>query len=639
MADSVRKDFLPGQRLSRRSFLKAASAGAGMFVLAACGGAPAAPAATTAPAVAPTTAPTLAPIVEPTKVPAATAVPAATTAPAAGAGTTMNGVTLPADAAPVEYQTYVAYFDLTADFTSTNFMETVYKQGGFGSLTNLTGEPLVRLDKNFQVQPAAALKWSSDESGKVWTFELDPNLVWSDGTPLTAEDYVATFRYCADPKHAWDFAWYYSAPGAIKNWDKCVAGELPLEQLGVTAKDTNTLVIETETPAPFLPAKIFYSEVLNGKKLSETGSGLYNSDPATSISSGPFVLKEWKKGERLVYEANPTYKGSNKPLYQKLISIGAKPETMFAGYQAGEVDFLTGSQLQTADNEIIAADPDLSKQVKPTAQDFRTDYLFFDCQTPPFNDIKVRQAFGHIIDRDGIIANIIKPSQGIPAYSFLMPGFPASNSEGLKDIQNYDPEKGRALLKEAGFEGGKGFPKLTLWLRNEAQLRQAMAQSIAATIKQEYGIEVEVSNKEFKTFMDGINAKPTQIQFGLVSYGIDFLDPSNMLGVWLTGGRHNWNNKTFDDLVLNAAESTDQVGRIKQFQDAEKLMVEEAPAIWIYHRTVADLVKPYVKGAALEPNVSGSAGLQWPGYSAFSDAMSTLYNTQDITNFRKEPPK
>ena len=125
----------------------------------------------------------------------------------------------------------------------------------------------------------------------------------------------------------------------------------------------------------------------------------------------------------------------------------------------------------------------------------------------------------------------------------------------------------------------------------------------------------------------------------MVSYGIDFLDPSNMLGVWLTGGRHNWNNKTFDDLVLKAAESTDQTGRIKQFQDAEKLMVEEAPAIWSYHRTVADLVKPYVKGAALEANVTGSAGLQWPGYSAFSDAMSTLYHTKDVMNFRKEPPK
>lgn len=626
-------------RLNRRTFLRAAAIGAGSAVLVACGGGGAtSPTAAPATLVPPTTAPTLAPIVQATPVPEATPAPAPTEAPAAGAATTINGVTLPADAAAPEYQTFVTYFDISADFTSLNQMETVYKSGGFGSITNLMGDTIIRLDKNFQVQPAAALTWEADDTGKVWTFNLDPNLVWQDGSPLTADDYVATFRYAADPTHAWDFAWYYSAPGAIKNWDKVVAGELPVEELGVRAEGPNTLIFETETPAPFLPAKLAYSEVLNAKKLAETGSGLYNSDPATALSSGPYILKEWAKGERVVLEANPTYKGTNLPRIQKVIQIAARPEAYFAGYQAGEVDRVTGESLQTADNEIIANDPELQKQVRLTASDFRTDYLFFDCQTPPFNDVRVRQAFGHIVDRDTLIKTIITPTQGIPAYSFLMPGFPASNSEGLKDIQSYDPEKGRALLKDAGYEGGAGFPKLTLWLRNEPPIRQALAAAIAATITQEYGIEVEVSNKEFKTFMDAINAKPTQIQFGMVSYGIDFLDPSNMLGVWLSTGRHNWWNATYDEMVNSAAESTDLEGRIKVFQDAERLMVEEAPAVWIYHRTVADIYKPYVVGECFEPNVAGFSGLQWPGFSSMSNSMQTLYMSNEITNFRSEPP-
>jgi peptide/nickel transport system substrate-binding protein/oligopeptide transport system substrate-binding protein len=643
MSDATQKgDFLlPGSRVNRRAFLKAASAGAGLFVLAACGGQPAAqPTAAPAPTlVPPTPAPTLAPIVEPTAAPAATAVPAPTAAPAPGTGTA-NGVTLPADAAPVEYQVYVNYHDLTADFTSPNQMETIYKSGGFGSITTVTGDTLIRLDKNFQVQPAAALTWEVDDTGKVWTFNLDKNLVWEDGTPLTADDFVATFRYAADPTHAWDFAWYYSAPGAIKNWDKVVAGELPTDQLGVTAKDANTLLIETETPAPFLPAKLAYSEVLSAAKLKEAGSGLYTANPATALSSGPYKLTEWKKGERLVYEVNPAYKGTNIPIYQKVISIAARPEAMFAGYQAGEVDRVDGSALQTADNEIIAKDPELSKQVKLYANDFRTDYLFFDCQNPPFNDVRVRQAFGHIIDRDTLIRTIITPTQGIPAYSFLMPGFPASNSEGLKDIQSYDPEKGRALLKKAGFEGGQGFPKLTLWLRNESTIRQALASAIAAAITQEYGIEVEVSNKEFKTFMDALNAKPTQIQFGMVSYGIDFLDPSNMLGVWLGTGRHNWRNAEYDKLVNEAAELTgDPEKRLAMFQEAEKLLVTEAPAVWIYHRTVADLFKPYVIGSAFDKNIAGFSGLQWPGFTSMSNSMQFIYNSAEVTKFRTEPPK
>src|SRR5205814_7026361 len=169
--------------------------------------------------------------------------------------------------------------------------------------------------------------------------------------------------------------------------------------------------------------------------------------------------------------------------------------------------------------EIIANDPTLQKETHSQPNDFRTDYLFFDTQNPPFNNVKVRQAFSHVVDRDSLIKQIIKPSQGIPAYSFLMPGFPASNSEGLKDIQNYDPALAKQLLAEAGFPDGQGFPKLTLWLRNEAPVRQALAQAIAASIKQNLGIEVEVANKEFKSFMDALNAKPTQVQFGMVSYG------------------------------------------------------------------------------------------------------------------------
>jgi ABC-type transport system substrate-binding protein len=641
MEETTKKEAFGTGWLTRRTFLKAAAAGAGAAALAACTGTPAA-APTAAPAatlVPPTVAPTLAPITQPTAVPAPTTAPEPTAVPSEPAGT-INGVVLPDDAAPAEYQVFVAYYDGTANYTSPNQMETIYNTGGWGSITTITGDTIVRLDKNFQVQPAAALTWSSDETGKVWTFNLDPNLIWSDGTPLTANDYVATFQYAADPKHAWDFAWYYSAPGALKNWDKVVAGELPVDQLGVTAKDDHTLVIESETPAPFLPAKLAYSEVLSAAKLKETGSGLYTADPSKTVSAGPFILKEFKPTERVVYEANPMYKGTNRPQIQKIISIAAKQEAAFAGYQAGEVDTIDGAILQTADNEIIAADPELSKQVKLTANDFRTDYLFFDCQNPPFNDVKVRQAFGHIVDRDAIIQNIITETQAIPAYSFLMPGFPASNSEALKDIQAYDPEKGRALLKEAGFEGGVGFPKLTLWLRNESQTHQAMASAIAAAITQEYGIEVEVANQEFKTFMDAINAKPTQIQFGMVSYGIDFLDPSNMLGVWLATGRHNWWNKEFDDLVNGAAELIgDDAKRTQMFQDAEKLMVEQAPAVWIKHRTVASLWKPYVGGSWDEPNVAGFSGLQWPGFSSMSNSLQDFYMTKDVLSARSEPPK
>jgi len=254
--------------------------------------------------------------------------------------------------------------------------------------------------------------------------------------------------------------------------------------------------------------------------------------------------------------------------------------------------------------------------------------------------LKVRQAFSHIVDRDTIIKSIVNPSQGLPAYSFLMPGFPASNSEGLKGIQNYDPEQARALLAEAGYPNGAGFPALELWLRSETEVRQSLAQAVAAALKQDLGINVTVSNKEFKTYMDALNAKPTQIQFGMVSYGIDFVDPSNMLGVWLSGGRHGWSNPEFDKTVTDAAALVgDDAKRLQMFQDAEKILVEDVPAVFIYHRTRADLMRPYLKGAEFEPDKTGNSSLHWPSYSSYSTMVSSVYISNDVTNYRTSVPQ
>jgi ABC-type oligopeptide transport system substrate-binding subunit len=554
-----------------------------------------------------------------------------------GAGSsagTLNGVTLPADAAPADQQVYVVHYDNTAPFTTVDFFESVY--GRAGAIADILSDSLVRLDKNFKIQPGAATKWEVDSTGLVWTFHLDPTLMWSDGTPVTADDYVATFQYGADPKHAWDFTWFFG--GVIKNWTEAVAGKVPVDQLGVKAVDANTLQVTTVASAPYLPTMMLYSDTMQKKALAAHG-GLYNSDPATSVSAGPFVLKEWSKGNRLVYEANPKYKGTNKPFIQKIYVIGAAPSTDFASYQANEIDYVLGSNLSPADNDLIAADTTLTKDVHPQPNDFRTDYLFFDDQNPPFNNIKVRQAFSHIVDRDSLIKQIIKPSQGIPAYSFLMPGFPASNSQGLKDIQNYDVAAAQKLLADAGFPGGKGFPKLTLWLRQEAPVRVDVANAIAASIKQNLGIEVDVSNKDTKTYTDALNAKPTGIQFGMVSYGMDFLDPYNMLSVWLSGGRHDWNNAKFDDMVKKAAAFTgDPAQRISMFQDAEKLLVTEAPGVFIYHRYQSDLYRPYLKGSELEPDQNGVAAIHWPGYASFSQVIGSMYISKDVSNYNRKLP-
>jgi ABC-type transport system substrate-binding protein len=544
------------------------------------------------------------------------------------------GKEMPADAAPLDQQVLVYPYHGWKTFTTVDFFQAVYERAD--GISDVLSDSLVRLDKNFQPNPGAATEWSVDESGLVWTFKLDPALMWNDGTPVTADDYVATFRYGADPEHAWDFSWYYQ--GIIKNWTQAVNGEVPVEEIGVTAIDANTLEFTTETPTPFLPAMLVYSNTMQKKALEEHG-GFYNSDPTTSVSSGPYKLVEWTKDQRVVYEINEQYKGTNIPYIERVIvtNIGQASQLLPA-YEANEIDFVWGSgTLSPADLEIIAADPDLDAQYFPHYGDFRTFYFAFDTATPPFDNPQVRQAFAHVLDRDAITANILK-RQGIPAYSFLAPGFPAADSAAFKETYPLNVEKAKQLLADAGYPNGEGFPKLTLKLRAEGPAPTAVAQAYAAALKESLGIEVEVSNMDFKAYMDELNAKPTGVQFTLISYGMDYLDPSNMLGVFLSGGRHPWSNAEYDTLVKEAGSFTgDPTERVKMFQDAEKILVEDAGFVFAYHQTPGDLIKPFLKGPALEPDDNNVSAWHWPYFSGFSDLLSGVYITKDVSNFRQAP--
>ena len=555
---------------------------------------------------------------------------------AAPAGPVVNtlGKELPADAAPLDQQVLVYPYNGWRTFTTIDFFQAVYERAD--SLTDLLSDALVRLDKDFQVNPGAATEWSVDESGLVWIFKLDPNLMWNDGTPVTADDYVATFRYGADPEHAWDFSWYYQ--GVIRNWTQAVAGEVPVEEIGVRAVDAQTLEFTTEAPAPFLPAMLVYSATFQ-KAALEAHGGLYNSNPETSVSAGPYQLVEWTKDQRLVYAINPDYKGTNVPYIERIVVVNiGQPSQLMPAYEANEIDFVNGGgTLSPADLEIIGADPDLNAQYHPHYGDFRTYYFAFDTSQPPFDNLLVRQAFAHVLDRDTILANVVK-RQGMAAYSFLMPGFPAANSSAHQETYAFNVEGAQQLLAEAGYPNGEGFPKLTLTLRAEGPPPLAVAQAYAAALKESLGIEVEVNNMDFKAFMDELNAKPTGVQFTLISYGMDYLDPSNMLGVFLSGGRHPWSNAEYDSLVREASSFTgDPAERVQMFQEAETILVNDAAFVFAYHQTPGDLIKPYLKGPALEPDANGVAAWHWPGFSSFSDLLSGVYISNEVSNYRQAP--
>ncbi|MDF2760856.1 MAG: putative oligopeptide transporter substrate binding protein [Thermomicrobiales bacterium] len=525
--------------------------------------------------------------------------------------------TLPDDAAPPEQQVYVLPDRPNLDKTP-DFYESVYERTSDSS-SDIFSEPLIRLNRNFEIVPAGALEWSSNEEGTVWTFKLDPVLMWNDGNSVTAADWIATFRYGADPAHAWDFTWYFQ--GVMKGWDEAIAGEIPLEELGVRqGADEHELIIETQIPAPYLPAMLIFSCPLSAAALEEHGP-LYNSRPETSVSSGPMRLVEWLVDQRVVFEKNPDYTGKMVVPVNRVVIKFADAATWFVMYQNNEIDFMR----YPAPADLLIAQAEFPEQIYSSVGDFRTFYLFFDVSKPPFDQIEVRQAFSHAIDRDAIEQQILGPA-GTPAYSWLAPGFPAANGEALSGIQNFDPARAKELFSAAGFADPSTFPAQVLQVRDPKPIESQVAQAVAAMLRENLGIAVEVQDVDQDSFMDALTAKPTELPFGFVSYGMDFVDPYNMLSVWLSGGRHSWVNEEFDQLVRDAAAFIgDPAERTRMFQDAERILVEDVPAVFLYHDTPVQLIKPWVKGAALEPDANGITSIHWPGYTTMCTVPAELY--------------
>jgi ABC-type transport system substrate-binding protein len=558
---------------------------------------------------------------------------------AAGAGATVAGLGLagkaaaqatpqatpqagpPADAAPPEKQVVIFPSDVTTAKV-LDFYEQVYQRP---FCADLFSEPLVRLNRDFELIPGVADSWQGSEDGKTWTFSLRQGITWSDGNPLTAADWVATFQYAGNPEHAWDFTWFFQ--GVLAGWNEALEGG-PLDQIGVRQGASEyELIIETEVPAPYIPAMMLYSLPLSAAALAEHGSGLYNVDPATAVTCGPFQLTEWTQQQQIVYTRNPNYTGSLQVIIERVVNRLATPDTYFTMYQNNEVDYIEAPD--PASLTIMQGDEATAREIYAGVGDFRTHYLFFDVTKAPFDNLQVRQAFSHAIDRDTLQQQVLGPN-GTQAYSWLAPGFPASQREAVQDIQSFDPALAQDLLSQAGYPNGDGFPAQTMWLRAPSPLDKTVASALAAMIKENLNIDVELEEHDSAGFMGALTAKPTEILFGFVSYGMDYLDPSNMLSVWKSGGRHSWVNEEFDAKLKEASEFLgDPAERTALFQEAERILVEDVPGVFIYHATEVQLIKPWLKGEFIAPDKNGIAALHWPDFTTMSTVPEEMYVSAD----------
>ena len=502
---------------------------------------------------------------------------------------------LPEDAAPMEHQVF-RY--LASEPKSMDMGVALYSTGG----TEFLFERLTMFGLDGELLPGAAERWESSEDGKTWTFYLQPNGRWSDGRRVTAHDFEYTFRRFLHPDAGNVYAFlYYDIKGARAYNQR----ENPdVNSVGIKAIDDHTFVIETEQSCAFLPYITAYHTSSPVPRWQVEKHGDRWSDLGNNVSNSAFQLEKWITQQYLTFDLNPYYEGPNPAHVRQLVlistgQIGSSSSANDLGllpYENNEIDAIEVSPMITNQAQ---NNPTLRNEIS-AYDEFTTIYLYFKTQEPPFDDLRVRQAFAHAIDRPTIL-NVILKGMMIPAYTMLPLHFPGYVGDKYTDIQRYDPALARERLAEAGYPGGKGFPTKALWLpdaQSSSPIGQA-AQAIQQMLKENLGVDIDLQNTEGATYRTSMYN--WEIPMSLASFNYDFSDPQSMLGmIWRSQprgySRHDWTNPAFDQLIDQAAGEMNPEKRMAMYDDAERILATDVGGVFLWHMKTYQLRKPWLKG-------------------------------------------
>ncbi|MCW5549462.1 MAG: peptide ABC transporter substrate-binding protein [Opitutaceae bacterium] len=440
--------------------------------------------------------------------------------------------------------------------------------------------------------PGVAERWEVSADGLTYTFRLRADARWSNGDPVTAADFVASFRRVLTPALAADYASMLHVIEGAQAYHRGASGDFG--EVGVHAPDARTLVIRLEHPTPhflsLLTHPVWYPVHL--PTLERSGDSARRGGtwtrPGQLVGNGAFTLREWRPGKVIVVEKSPGYWDAaavrlNAIHFHVTDSVEAE-ERMFRAGQLHITEALPVGKVET-----YRRARDGALHISP----FLDTYFYRLNVTRPFlNDRRVRRALALAIDRDAIVEKITRGGQQ-PAYSFTPPGTagyrPPADFQGGADAA-------RALLAEAGYPGGRGLPAFELLISSSGNHR-VIAEAVQEMWRRELGVTVNLLNMEHRTLLAQRRALDYQI---LRSDWIgDYLDPNSFLEIFTgaSGNNHTgWRHPGYDALIYEAARTADPARRHDVLRRAEALLLDEAPIIPVYHYTTVRLVHPAVRG-------------------------------------------
>lgn len=501
-----------------------------------------------------------------------------------------------ATATPALAQDIVFPGDSTSG-TYHDYMKTVYSRAGYPEIIQL---PLTSFDAEFQLHGLGAESWEQSEDGLTWTFKLRDGLKYSDGHPLTAEDYIFALQRAATT--GYDFAWYWDFAGGIEGWSDVTGGDAGVETLGLRAVDDLTIEVTTSTPRPYLPSVVSLWYPVPKHVWDEHGDD-YAVNVDTLVSSGAYMVESWEKNDNsMVFVPNPEYTGpwpATLDRFEVNTSLGTA-EVGLPAYMAGELKmaYLNRGQIPFMENR--EADNLRRNAI------FAVSYISFDLDAEPFNNLDVRKALALAVDREEMTQTVLS-DLAIPAGSILSPDYPGHNSE-IAARAVFDPEKAREHLAAAGYPGGEGFPEVEIWYRDQGGYNGAitapMLQYLQAEYKEHLGIDMNIRVMPIQDWMQALLEKENNLF--LSPYEFDYIDPSNFFGIFFEGGRHDHNVPEYNELVAAAGAASDWETRLDYYAQAEEvLLYDNVSVIPLVHPIQTFVLSDKVVGEATGINENG----------------------------------
>ena len=458
-------------------------------------------------------------------------------------------------------------------------------------------ECLLTVDQDGALQPGSAEKWETSDDGLKWTFHLRDGLKWSDGSDLTAEDFVYSWKRVCDPAVAAPYA--ETVLGMVKGYDKAIEGDL--DALAVTAPDAKTLEVEMTAPCSFFGELAAFATLspVQQKTIEDNGDA-WATSPETYVSNGPFYMTEWEHGSHITFSKNPNYWNKDAIKLDKLTFVLIEDaNAAYSAYQTGEVSFIKDVPTE----EIPSLEGNEEFHVDPI---IGTYYLNLNCEKDMFKDAKVRKALSLAIDRKYVAETIMQGTYS-PAGSFIGPGWQdtdgsefekkANGGKPYIDIDNYEAnlEEAKKLLAEAGYPDGKGFPQIT-YSTNDSGYHKPVAEYLQDAWGK-LGIKVKIDTVEWASFTPmRRNGEYDTARNGWVG---DYSDPSNMLDLlYSTNGNNDgkFKNADYDKAMEESRATVDPEKRSAALHKAEDILMEEAGCVPVAYYNDFYLQSPKIQG-------------------------------------------